>query len=81
MTEVRCWNFLRYIGATTGGIYTFETYKEGKKNLYMTREADRLKKKKDMLWRKLKPAKSAFDKAKYNHCKNTLRSLTRKLQN
>ena len=55
--------------------------KRARKNLYMTREADRLKNKKLRLWRKYKSTKSAFDKAKYSHCKNSFRSLTRKLRN
>ena len=59
----------------------YKTPKKTKKNLYLTREAEKLKMKKNKLWRKYKSTKSAFDKAKFNHCKNSLRSLTRKLRN
>ena len=60
----------------------YKTPKKARKNLYMmTREAEKLKIKKNKLWRKYMSTKSAFDKAKFNYCKNSLRSLTRKLRN
>ena len=51
-----------------------------KKNLYMTREANRIKRKKNKLWKKYKSTKSTFDRMKFNRCKNELRSLTRNLR-
>ena len=54
--------------------------RKAKKNLYMTREASRFKNKKNKLWRKFKSTNSAFDKTNYNRCKNSFRSLTRRLR-
>ena len=57
-----------------------QTTRRQKKNLYMTREANRQKNKKNRLWRKYKSTKSLFDKNNFNRCKNKLRSLTRRLR-
>ena len=51
-----------------------------KKNLYMTREARRLKNKKLKLWRKFLSTKSSFDRNNYTRYKNSFRALTRKLR-
>ena len=51
-----------------------------KKNLYMTREANRVKSQKNRLWKKYTATKSTFDSSKYKECKNKLRALTRRLR-
>ena len=51
-----------------------------KKNLYMTREANRVKSQKNRLWKKYTATKSTFDNSKYKECKNKLRALTRRLR-
>lgn len=51
-----------------------------KKNLYLTREANRVKSQKNKLWRKYLSTRSAFDNRKFKMCKNKLRSLTRTLR-
>ena len=57
-----------------------KTQRKEKKNIYMTREANRLKRKKCYLWRKYLSTKSTFDNTKYKRCKNKLRALTRSLR-
>ena len=51
-----------------------------KKNLYLTREANRVKSQKNRLWRKYLSTRSTFDNLKFKRCKNKLRSLTRRLR-
>ena len=57
-----------------------KTPRAAKKNLYLTREAIRIKSQKNKLWRKYTATKSAFDNLKFKRCKNKLRSLTRRLR-
>ena len=56
------------------------TPKRKKKNLYMTREARRLKNKKIRLWKKFLATKSTYDRNNFTRCKNSFRALTRKLR-
>ena len=51
-----------------------------RKNIYMTSEAIRFKKKKTRLWKRYVATKTRYDMDKYIQCKNTLRTLTRKLR-
>ena len=46
-----------------------------KKNLYMTREARRLKNKKIKLWRKFLATRSSYHRNNYTRCKNSFRAL------
>ena len=56
------------------------TSKKKKKNLYMTREASRLRNKKIRLWKKFLASRSTYDRNSFTRCKNSFRALTRKLR-
>ena len=56
------------------------TPKKKKKNLYMTREAQRVKNKKIRLWKKFLATRSTYDRNNFTRCKNSFRALTRKLR-
>ena len=54
--------------------------KAAKKNIYMTREALKLKRKKRSLWLAYLYSKDPIDHARYTRCRNDLRRLTRNLR-
>ena len=51
-----------------------------KKNIYMTKEAERLRSNKNRLWRKFCSTRSTYDHRNYKREKNKLRALSRQLR-
>ena len=73
-------NFTKVLDTSLEGcVPNYKSYRKVN-NIYLTREAVRIKNRKNKLWRKYTKSRSVCDKTQYNRVKNELRSLTRRLR-
>ena len=73
-------NFIKVLKSSMEGWIPYYKSAKKRKNIYLTQEAIRKKNLKNKLWRRYTRERTYFNRKKYNHAKNELRSLTRKLR-
>ena len=72
--------FMKILKTAMDGLVPTKTELEKQRNMYMTREAMKLRDLKCKLWRRYTRARTSYNRSKYIRTKNSLRQLTRDLR-